>query len=187
MEVLEQSIATRSVVAEPDVRAARRSLREQIAKLESDLGAAICAAYPRVSPGPSSRRLAGPRLLDLGDLEALRDELAFRLRNVQRDEVIAAQRHAAKRLLIESMLREPGRHRWVRVSNADLGEPGCKHWHVRPRLGLIGVLAGWWHVKISSGCPLAGGSRPSRPRSTERPSWASEVAGSATRVARLEP
>jgi hypothetical protein len=26
---------------------------------------------------------------------------------------------------------------------------------VRPRLGLIGMLAGWWHVKLSSGCPLA--------------------------------
>lgn len=27
-------------------------------------------------------------------------------------------------------------------------------WQVRPRLGLIGMLAGWWHVKLSSGCPL---------------------------------
>jgi hypothetical protein len=28
---------------------------------------------------------------------------------------------------------------------------------VRPRLGLIGMLMGWWQVKLSSGCPLAGG------------------------------
>jgi hypothetical protein len=28
-------------------------------------------------------------------------------------------------------------------------------WHVRPRLGLVGMLAGWWQVKLSSGCPLA--------------------------------
>jgi hypothetical protein len=26
---------------------------------------------------------------------------------------------------------------------------------VRPRLGLIGMLMGWWRVVISSGCPLA--------------------------------
>jgi hypothetical protein len=26
---------------------------------------------------------------------------------------------------------------------------------VRPRLGLIGMLMGWWQVKLSSGCPLA--------------------------------
>jgi hypothetical protein len=46
----------------------------------------------------------------------------------------------------------------VRVSNADIGEPGCKHWHVRPRLGLIGMLAGWWHVKVSSGLSLSQGA-----------------------------
>ena len=55
------------------------------------------------------------------------------------------------------LLLEPGRYKWMRVSNADIGEPGCKHWHVRPRLGMVGMLAGWWHVKVSSGCPLAGG------------------------------
>ena len=58
-------------------------------------------------------------------------------------------------ILIERMLLDPGAYRWVRVSNADIGEPGCKNWHVVPRLGIVGMLAGWWHVKISSGCPLA--------------------------------
>jgi hypothetical protein len=53
------------------------------------------------------------------------------------------------------MLLAPERFKWVRVTNEELGETGCKSWHVRPRLGLIGMLAGWWHVKISSGCPLA--------------------------------
>jgi hypothetical protein len=43
----------------------------------------------------------------------------------------------------------------VRVANRDLGESGCGVWHVRPRLGLIGMLMGWWQVKLSSGCPLA--------------------------------
>jgi hypothetical protein len=32
---------------------------------------------------------------------------------------------------------------------------GCGVWQVRPRLGLIGMLMGWWQVKLSSGCPLA--------------------------------
>jgi hypothetical protein len=40
------------------------------------------------------------------------------------------------------------------VTNADVGEPGCRDWHVRPRFGLLGMLAGWWRVVVSSGCPL---------------------------------
>ena len=35
-------------------------------------------------------------------------------------------------MLIERMLLEPGAYKWVRVSNADIGEPGCKTWHVVP-------------------------------------------------------
>ncbi len=87
------------------------------------------------------------------ELEALRDELAESLRVVRGDLTAIAERQEAKRLLIERMLLAPGKFKWVRVTNADIGEPGCKSWHVRPRLGLIGMLAGWWHVKISSGCP----------------------------------
>ena len=55
---------------------------------------------------------------------------------------------------IEEMLLDPAAHRWVRVSNADIGEPGCKHWHVRPRGGILGMFVSWWRVVISSGCPL---------------------------------
>jgi hypothetical protein len=53
------------------------------------------------------------------------------------------------------MLLDPASHKFVRVSNEDIGEPGCKHWHVRPRWSFIGMLMGWWRVVISSGCPLA--------------------------------
>ena len=56
---------------------------------------------------------------------------------------------------LEQMRLEPGRYRWVRVYAADLGEPGCQSWQVRPRLGLLGMLMGWWRVVVSSGCPLA--------------------------------
>ena len=59
------------------------------------------------------------------------------------------------RVQLERMLLAPGEHRRVRIAQRDLGEGGCGVWHVRPRLGLIGMLMGWWHVKLSSGCPLA--------------------------------
>ena len=50
---------------------------------------------------------------------------------------------------------EPEKHKWVRVGNEDIGERGCKHWHVRPRWGILGMMLNWWRVRISSGCPLA--------------------------------
>jgi hypothetical protein len=53
------------------------------------------------------------------------------------------------------MLLEPERHKWIRVANEDIGEPGCKHWHVQPRWGVLGMFMNWWRVRISSGCPLA--------------------------------
>jgi hypothetical protein len=140
---------------EVDERAARRTLREQIARLERDLGAAVIAAYPRLPAGTARVSHAGPRLLGLAELERIRDDLADRIAEVREQAAAQAERQEEARLLIERMLLEPGRYRWIRVTNADIGEPGCKNWHVRPRLGLIGMLAGWWHVKISSGCPLA--------------------------------
>jgi len=166
VELLEQAIPAGPgvpgpgvLVPEVDERAARRSLREQTAKLERELGNAVCAAYPRIACEPVGVRHAGPRLLGLGELEALRDDLAARMRELRASSAVVAERQEAKRLLIERMLLAPGEHKWVRVSNEDIGQPGCKNWHVRPRLGLIGMLAGWWHVKISSGCPLPEGSR----------------------------
>ena len=65
------------------------------------------------------------------------------------------ERQEASRVLLERMLLEPGRYKFVRVANRDLGAGGCGVWQVRPRLGLIGMLMGWWQVKLSSGCPLA--------------------------------
>jgi len=140
---------------EVDERAARRTLRAQIARLERDLASAVIAAYPHLPAGSASVSHGGPRLLGLGELERTRDALAARLAEVREQAAAQGEREAAKRLLIERMLLDPGSYRWVRVSNADLGEPGCKNWHVVPRLGIVGMLAGWWHVKISSGCPLA--------------------------------
>ena len=58
------------------------------------------------------------------------------------------ERQEASRVLLERMLLEPGRYKFVRVANRDLGAGGCGVWHVRPRLGLIGMLMGWWQVKL---------------------------------------
>ena len=145
--------AAAPVLPDIDERAARRTLRAQIARLERDLGAAVIAAYPHLPAGTAGGSHHGPRLLGLEELERIRDDLAERLADVRAQAAAQAERQQQARLLIERMLLDPGAHRWVRVAGADIGEPGCKHWHVRPRLGLIGMLAGWWHVKISSGCP----------------------------------
>ena len=146
------------VLPEVDERAARRTLREQIGRLERELVRACLDACPRLDAGPPPRALAsGPRLLSLGELERVRDELAGRLSQVQGDLDAQLLRQAQSRALLERMFADPPAHKWMRVSNAQLGEPGCKHFHVRPRLGPVGLLAGWWHVKVSSGCPLAWG------------------------------
>jgi hypothetical protein len=141
-----------------DERAARRSLRTQIDKLERELAEAFVTAYPMggLDEVPV-RSAAAPRLLDLGELERVRDELAARVRAARATITELADRQAASRLQLERMLLDPGHHRFVRVANRDIGEPGCGVWYVRPRLGLIGMLMGWWQVKLSSGCPLATG------------------------------
>ena len=155
---------------DPNERAARRSLRRQIARLEAQLADAFVTTFsmhagarPPSAPLVSS---AQPRLLDLGELELVRDDLAQRVRDARVTIARHAEEQAEKRRLLERMLLEPGRYRFHRISRQELGEPGCGVWGVRPKLGLIGMLMGWWQVKLSSGCPLAGGSRPARRRAT---------------------
>ncbi|MFL5841067.1 MAG: hypothetical protein ACJ77Z_11530 [Thermoleophilaceae bacterium] len=143
------------VVPEVDEGAARRSLLDQIAKLETELSALFCAAYPRTGFSWQVPSRGGPRVLGLADLEEIRDRLLGRLaenRALLGDRTYVESRN---RRLIEEMLLEPAKHKWMRIGNEDIGEPGCKYWEVRPRLGPIGMLMGWWRVKISSGCPLA--------------------------------
>jgi len=85
----------------------------------------------------------------------VRDDLAGRLTTLHAKAAAQQSHQLEARALLDRMLADPPPHKWLRISNAQLGEPGCKHFHVRPRLGPIGLLAGWWHVKVSSGCPLA--------------------------------
>jgi len=143
-----------------DERAARRALRGQIAALERQLADAFVTAFPMGGLDQPSAVAAHPRLLDLGELEVVRDDLAQRLHQARVTIARRADEQAEKRLLLERMLLAPADHRFARVSCRELGEPGCGVWQVRPRLGLIGMLMGWWQVKLSSGCPLPGGRGP---------------------------
>jgi len=164
MDLLEQemsaveaasSAAPGTRVVERDELAARRSLRAQVAKLERELAAAFVTAFP-LGGLDSGAHTGGreARILDLGELERIRDELAERLQSARVTIAERADVQDANRLYLERMLLEPSKHRFARVACRDLGEPGCGVWQVRPRLGLIGMLMGWWQVKLSSGCPL---------------------------------
>lgn len=145
-------------------RAARESLRAQVAKLEGELSGIVACGFPHISPTPfvAPERTAGPRLLSLAELERERDRLVMCLHRAQSQTRQRAELELRSRDLLERMQLEPGRYRFVRLRVADLGERGCGVWEVRPRLGLIGMLAGWWHVKLSSGCPLQRGLRLAR-------------------------
>jgi hypothetical protein len=147
-----------------DDAAARRDLRRQVGLLERELSDHACSVWPRADL-PARPVTGGPAaLLSVGELEALRDGLAARLAEARRDLDERLEAEEDKRALMEAALADPAAHRWVRVSHRDIGEPGCRDWHVRPRLGLLGMLAGWWRVVVSSGCPLQRGgcTAPSR-------------------------
>jgi hypothetical protein len=144
-----------------DEAAARRALRGQIARLERQLSDALIAAFAHgravQAPAPVPRtRTPAAHLLSLGELEAERDVLAARVAHARQAIAERTAREQDARVRLERMLLEPHRHRFARVGAAELGEGGCGVYVVRPRLGLIGMLAGWWHVTLSSGCPLSG-------------------------------
>ncbi|MGH9067898.1 MAG: hypothetical protein ACRD0J_10480 [Acidimicrobiales bacterium] len=178
-------------VAIGDQYRARRELRRQIARLERELGEAFVTAFEiglgrpaaggvhlhgleppaagghphRLGPPASGGH---PHLPDLGELELVCDELARRVREAQLRIRRGRERQAHKRELLARMLLAPAEHKFARISCRELGEPGCGVWQVRPRLGLIGMLMGWWQVKLSSGCPLPGGHGPARRRTVAR-------------------
>ena len=147
-------------IAERTERPARDDLRRQIARLERELGQTVASAFPRRGIDSSIGAAGGPRLLATGDLERVRDALALRLRDVRSELAERANLEEANRGLLEQIIAAPEQHRWVIVSNQDIGEQGCRHWHSRPRWGILGMLLGWWRIRLSSGCPLAAGPWP---------------------------
>jgi len=134
--------------------AARAMLRAQIAKLESELSRTLAERFPFITPGQAPAAAGGPRLMDLEELERTRDGLAGRLSELRRRTARRSEHEHHARDLLERMKLEPGRYRYYRVPVRDLGQGGCGVWEVRPRLGIIGMLAGWWELTLSSGCPL---------------------------------
>jgi hypothetical protein len=140
-----------------DERGARAELRRQISRLEAQLASLFGEAFGHTEvPHRVAATAAAPRVLDLGELEAVRDELADRVAEARQALVERDRLENENRELVEKMLAAPHDFKWVRVSRQDLGLHGCGHWHSRPRLGPIGMLMGWWRVKVSSGCPLSG-------------------------------
>jgi hypothetical protein len=140
-----------------DERLARAELRRQIGRLERELGSLFAEAFPRLRLDAGVAAISpAPRALGLGDLEAVRDSLATRIGEARIRLRERAELETRNRELLERMLDAPAEHKWMRISRADVGEDGCGHWHSRPRLGPLGMLMGWWRVKVSSGCPLPG-------------------------------
>jgi hypothetical protein len=168
-----------TILYEHDERAARADLRRQIAAMELALARLFGSAFPRKNIDFAVLGMGGPRMLSVDELENVRDGLAARIQGVKADLHEHAVVEEANRELIEEMTADPASYKWVRVYNEDIGEPGCKHWHAKPRWGVLGLLLGWWRVKISSGCPLAEGPRPpeSDPRCRRSDSGASGADG----------
>ncbi len=140
----------------PETLAARRALRTQIEALHEQLRATLEASWaPETLAAAAGPAGVGdvPRLLDLGELEVVRDGLLAGLEHVREAAARRAEGHARARALLERMYADPDAHRGVALTTDDLGIPGCCRWSVSPVLGVVGRLAGWWRVKVSSGCP----------------------------------
>lgn len=135
---------------EADEAAARRELRRQIARLEAEL-----AAYPEARSESTTHPLLRPKghVAGFAELSAIRDELIERLRTARQRAERRGEREARARGRRERILGDPEAHRWQRVGNEECGDPGCGETRAVPRFGPIGALAGWWRVKLSSGCP----------------------------------
>jgi hypothetical protein len=104
----------------------RQELRRQIARLEGQL-----------PPGRGARD-RGARLLSIGELECIRDDLVAR---IDERRFTGGEEQERKRRLREEMWLDPGAHVGIEVSNAEVGEPGCTRW------------ASWFRLTVSSGCP----------------------------------
>ena len=138
------------VGVEADEAAARRELRRQIARLEAEL-----AVYSDSRPESETHPLLRPKghLPDFAELSAARDVLIERLRKARADAERRGEREARAHGRRERIIGDPEAHRWERVRTEDCGDPGCGETSAVPRFGPLGAVAGWWRVKMSSGCP----------------------------------
>ena len=137
-----------------DERPARAALRDQIAHLEESLAAHVTGAFPLSPTPPRLGGSRGARLQTLAELEQRRDALEAALARMRRELDTLGERQELARGRREAIMLDPAAHPWERVSHEDIGEPGCRQYHARPRFGILGLLMNWWRVIISSGCPL---------------------------------
>jgi hypothetical protein len=138
-----------------DERLARADLRRQIGRIELRLSRLVAEAFPRVRIDAAvAPARSAPRALGLEELERVRDQLAERVAEAELVLARRAELETRNRDLLERMLAAPAEFKGLRITRADVGEPGCGGWSSQPRLGLLGMLMGWWRVKVSSGCPL---------------------------------
>jgi DNA-binding transcriptional regulator YhcF (GntR family) len=133
-----------------DTRAIRRTLREQIARLEGEL-----AGYQRelAREAPPSGRGAPAHIASVEELERTRDALLRRLAEARGEAARTGERQRGARARLDAMIADPGSRKWDSVTSAELGEPGCATYSVSPAAGPLGALMRWWRVKVSSGCP----------------------------------
>jgi hypothetical protein len=138
-----------------DERPARAAMRAQIERLERRLAGFVCTEFPTGVPDePLARGDSGARLQTLAELERRRDALSARIAAIQAELDTRGARQELARRRLEAIVLEPWAHPWERVTNADIGDPGCRQYHARPRFGILGLFLDWWRVRISSGCPL---------------------------------
>lgn len=134
-----------------DEAAARRELRRQIGRIEAQL-----ASYPEArTKDEPTHPLLRPKahVAGVGELESVRDQLIERLKEARAAAEKRGRRESRARGRRESIIGDPESHRWEQVSNEECGDPGCGETRAVPRFGPIGAIAGWWRVKLSSGCP----------------------------------
>jgi hypothetical protein len=157
--------------------------------MERELSEIVAGTFPHISPisdpagevftpGEAYRAdhmRSGPCLLTLAELERMRDSLVGRVQDLRRRAAERGEHERRSHELLERMKLEPGRYKFARLPVKDLGEGGCGVWEVRPRLGLVGMLAGWWQVKLSSGCPLPRGHAPAWPSPPAVSPWPSPI------------
>ena len=136
-----------------DESALRSELRRQVAFLEEEIAA--YAWHDRRDLGESGATARGtvPHLADSAELTETRDRLLERLTRLRGEAKQRGDREEGARAHVESMVRDPARHRWEVIRGEDLGEPSCVEYRVMPRFGPVGAIMGWWRVKVSSGCP----------------------------------
>jgi hypothetical protein len=145
-------------------RAARRALSQQIARLEIELSRIVAEGFPHIPIAPVEPQWrSSARLLALGELERHRDRLFAAVQHARGQASQRRELELRSLDLLERMKLEPRRYKFVRLPLEDLGQGKCGAWEVRPKWGLLGMLAGWWELKLSSGCPLPRGRAPARP------------------------